>query len=340
MAGALGGRHNRVIGDQVVIGDIAADQRSGLAAARRQRAFAVRPAGRRPVGFGVSEQHQTAHGRQSTVWQGRCRANMASETTEAQPARRRERATESRRRDLWLRVISQPTGASAPARPALSQDIDVDVCVIGAGLAGLTTALEVARRGWSVAVLEARRVAWNASGRNTGFVLPGFCAGSGHARRTRRHRCCARIVAAVAGAASIMCAETIADAATCEAMDAGRWLAACIEDRPVAALHDEAELHRSLGADVEFWPANLVRSKLKSEHLFSGGAFSDRLQHSSAQLCARPCRTCRAGGRSHLREYARAIDRSGGRAQAHLTSATAACAPPISCLQAISISAR
>jgi glycine/D-amino acid oxidase-like deaminating enzyme len=61
-----------------------------------------------------------------------------------------------------------------PSRPPLGCDLDVDVCVIGGGLAGLTAAREAARRGWSVAVLEARRVAWNASGRNTGVVLPGF----------------------------------------------------------------------------------------------------------------------------------------------------------------------
>src|SRR5215467_4089615 len=59
-------------------------------------------------------------------------------------------------------------------RPRLTYDLDVDVCVIGGGLAGLTTAREVARRGWSVALMEARRIAWNASGRNNGSVLPGF----------------------------------------------------------------------------------------------------------------------------------------------------------------------
>src|SRR6476646_7285065 len=65
---------------------------------------------------------------------------------------------------------------AAPERPPLTGDLDVEACVIGAGLAGLTVARELARRGWSVAVLEARRIAWNASGRNTGFVLPGFAA--------------------------------------------------------------------------------------------------------------------------------------------------------------------
>ncbi|MEX0840812.1 MAG: FAD-binding oxidoreductase, partial [Xanthobacteraceae bacterium] len=64
--------------------------------------------------------------------------------------------------------------APAPERARLTIDLDVDVCVIGAGLAGLTAAREIARRGWSVAVLERGRVASGASGRNCGFVLPGF----------------------------------------------------------------------------------------------------------------------------------------------------------------------
>ena len=59
-------------------------------------------------------------------------------------------------------------------RGRLNFDLDVDLCVVGAGLAGLTVAREVAKCGWSVAVLEANRVGWAASGLNTGFVLPGF----------------------------------------------------------------------------------------------------------------------------------------------------------------------
>src|SRR6185369_10878892 len=63
-------------------------------------------------------------------------------------------------------------------RSPLTVELDVDVCVVGAGLAGLTVAREVARRGHSVVVLEAQSVAWNASGRNAGFVLPGYAAGA------------------------------------------------------------------------------------------------------------------------------------------------------------------
>jgi len=56
----------------------------------------------------------------------------------------------------------------------LTFDLDVDICVVGAGLAGLTVAREAARLGASVAVLEGRQVGWNASGNLLGTVMPGY----------------------------------------------------------------------------------------------------------------------------------------------------------------------
>src|SRR3712207_961819 len=67
-------------------------------------------------------------------------------------------------------------GPDVVQRPALGGHVKTDVCVVGGGLAGLTTALELARRGRKVCVLEANRVAWGASGRNGGFVSPGWAA--------------------------------------------------------------------------------------------------------------------------------------------------------------------
>src|ERR1700726_1304769 len=59
-------------------------------------------------------------------------------------------------------------------RARLTFDLDVDICIVGAGLAGLTVALEAARLGASVAVLEGRHVGWNASGHQLGTVMPGY----------------------------------------------------------------------------------------------------------------------------------------------------------------------
>jgi glycine/D-amino acid oxidase-like deaminating enzyme len=64
--------------------------------------------------------------------------------------------------------------ADLPEHSRLSFDLDVDIAVIGAGLAGLTVALEAARLGASVAVLEGRQVGWNASGHHLGTVMPGY----------------------------------------------------------------------------------------------------------------------------------------------------------------------
>jgi len=58
-------------------------------------------------------------------------------------------------------------------RPALDGQIEADVCVIGAGVSGLSCARELALRGADVVLLEARTVASGASGRNGGFLLAG-----------------------------------------------------------------------------------------------------------------------------------------------------------------------
>jgi len=61
-----------------------------------------------------------------------------------------------------------------PPRLPLTGTRHCDVCVVGGGFAGLSTALHLAARGYETVVLEADRVGAGASGRNSGFVLPGY----------------------------------------------------------------------------------------------------------------------------------------------------------------------
>jgi len=67
--------------------------------------------------------------------------------------------------------------ASAPRQrrfPALQANVDADVAIVGGGLAGLSAAIELADRGFSVVLLEARQVGWGASGRNGGQAIAGL----------------------------------------------------------------------------------------------------------------------------------------------------------------------
>ena len=67
--------------------------------------------------------------------------------------------------------------ATANAQTAfepLQGDQSADICVVGAGFTGISTALHLAERGYNVHVVEANRVGWGASGRNGGQIIGGI----------------------------------------------------------------------------------------------------------------------------------------------------------------------
>ncbi len=76
--------------------------------------------------------------------------------------------------DVWYKSQAP---AELPMHLPLRTAIETDVCIIGGGLAGLTAAYHLATAGRSVVIVEARRVGWGASGRNGGFVSPGYSLG-------------------------------------------------------------------------------------------------------------------------------------------------------------------
>ncbi len=117
------------------------------------------------LGLGVAQQHQ-AHGSSIDFsWHGQSSMSLA------QGGRGRAGSREDRKRErvraggLRADLVRRDHGGGARARAAHLRSRRR--CLRDRrGLAGLTTAREIARRGWSVAVLEAHRIAWNASGRN------------------------------------------------------------------------------------------------------------------------------------------------------------------------------
>ena len=69
------------------------------------------------------------------------------------------------------------TANDHPEYPELAGEVSADVCIVGGGYTGLSTAICLAERGYSVVVLEARRIGWGASGRNGGQICTGFSSG-------------------------------------------------------------------------------------------------------------------------------------------------------------------
>ena len=59
--------------------------------------------------------------------------------------------------------------------PRLEGAVSADICVVGGGFSGVSTALTLAERGFSVALLEGNRIGWGASGRNGGQLIHGGC---------------------------------------------------------------------------------------------------------------------------------------------------------------------
>jgi gamma-glutamylputrescine oxidase len=80
---------------------------------------------------------------------------------------------ESAHIDSYYAASANPAPEFAP----LAGETSVDVCVVGGGIAGCSTALRLAERGYRVALLESHRIGWGASGRSGGQAITGFASG-------------------------------------------------------------------------------------------------------------------------------------------------------------------
>jgi gamma-glutamylputrescine oxidase len=77
-------------------------------------------------------------------------------------------------RELTRNSYYAATAKRQHSFPPLLGEQRCDVAVVGGGLAGLSAALELAERGFSVTLLEARQLGWGASGRNGGQAIHGL----------------------------------------------------------------------------------------------------------------------------------------------------------------------
>src|SRR6201988_369923 len=159
--------------------------------------------------------------------------------------------------------------AQQQQRTRLSFDLDVDIAVVGAGLAGLTVALEAARLGESIAVLEGRHVGWCASGHHLGTVMPGF--GLPVADLIER---VGLEDAQELWALSKEGADHVRDTATEEAMPGIALSEGVLEVSNVDAgetlISRLQTLSGDLDTEAEGWQLDRVRSELRTDRYFHG----------------------------------------------------------------------
>ena len=188
--------------------------------------------------------------------------------------------------------------------------------VVGAGLAGLTVALEAARLGASVAVLEGRHVGWNASGHQLGTVMPGYGLPIGD------------LIARVGledarelWALSKEGAEYVRATATEESMPGIALSEGALEVSNVEAGDQLISRLQMLGEDfeteVEGWQVDRVRDRAQDRSLFPRRVLSEGVSDRRPQICPWPCRAGAAGRRADLRGHAGRQHRSVRHSQAH-----------------------
>ncbi|SDH25349.1 NAD(P)/FAD-dependent oxidoreductase [Roseospirillum parvum] len=160
--------------------------------------------------------------------------------------------------DSWYVETARP---APPPTPPLDGSARCDVVVVGGGITGCSAALELAERGLSVRLLEARRVGFAASGRNGGQVHSGFGGGMSHAERHLPPADVARVRALGTAAVHLLEARLARHRIACDYQPSGTLLLAVNPGhrRGLTALAEEMDRHGPAGHTL--WEAEEARAR-------------------------------------------------------------------------------
>jgi len=167
--------------------------------------------------------------------------------------------------------------SAAHERSRLSFDLDADICVVGAGLAGLTVALEAARLGASVAVLEGRHVGWNASGHQLGTVMPGYGLPVGELIARVGFEDARKLWSLSRQGADLVRANASEELMPGIGLTEGALEVSKIDvgDQLISRLK---MLSEDFETEVEGWQVDRVREQLKTGHYFHGAYYPKAFQ--------------------------------------------------------------
>jgi len=176
------------------------------------------------------------------------------------------------------------TAHSAAIDECLKADQSADVCVVGGGFAGLSSALSLAERGANVVLVESRRVGWGASGRNGGFVGAGFSLGA-HALVNKVGLTDARELYDLSrDGASLIRTRIGKYAIDCPPNDSG-GLRPSRFNAPQALKRERDFMAESFGEQDEFWSRERVRDALISDRYYEALFKFDTFQFHPLNYC-------------------------------------------------------
>lgn len=200
-----------------------------------------------------------------------------------------------------------------PAGAALSGRHDADTCVVGAGFAGLNTALGLAERGrGDVLVLEARDIGHGASGRNGGFVFGGFSRGEAELLAELGPQRAQALYQGTVDAVELIRRRIQRHAIACDAVDAGVVWANWFRD--AAVLRERQRLlAESYGVHWQWLDREEMASRIVSTR-YGEGLFEANALHFDPLAYARGLANVAMGQgvRIHESSPAIALDRHGG----------------------------
>ncbi|WP_159947640.1 FAD-binding oxidoreductase [Rhizobium sp. 18065] len=205
------------------------------------------------------------------------------------------------------------TAVPAVKTETLGRSVKADVCIVGAGYAGLTTALELAKAGVRVVVLEREEAGFGGSGRNAGHCTPTFTHYSLPELRTMLGEPWAERLIERQTRANDRVGAMIRDyQIDCEWVQNG-YVMGAPHRRAVDAIREKVESYNAVGARTRFIDRDEVAA-LTGSPRFHGGWLHEEAGHLNPLGYARGLARAvlQEGGAIYTGSSAVSCDRDGG----------------------------
>ncbi len=178
---------------------------------------------------------------------------------------------------------------------SLQEQIDTRVCVIGGGLAGISTALGLAERGVESVLLESQQVGWGASGRNGGFVGRGFSQGALNLVKMFGENHAKQLYGLTGSAVELIEQRIKGHETAIKQAECGSVTASWFDDERGIRSHVE-DMNRIFDEDFEYWPRDQMAEKFLTKRYYDGFLKPGTMRFQSLNYCLHVARLAQSNG--------------------------------------------